>query len=213
MKQIIIACHPANTRVCIVEDGKLVEFWVERESTERLVGNIYKGKVMNVLPGMESAFVNIGLEKNAFLYAGDMIDTECGANNSLPNKLNVKVGDEILVQVVKDQFGNKGARISMNMSLPSRGLILMPQIDYVGVSRKLEDTEQVHELVNYVESIRKPGHGYILRTQSTDCSKDEILQDSEELEERWEKVKEAFKHKSAPSLIYKVNADLCLNAS
>ena len=166
MKQIIIACHPANTRVCIVEDGKLVEFWVERESTERIVGNIYKGKVMNVLPGMESAFVNIGLEKNAFLYAGDMVDCDCcEQKDESTNKLNIKVGDEILVQVVKDQFGHKGARISMNISLPSRGLILMPQIDYVGVSRKLEDTEQLKELVDYVESIRKPGHGYILRTQ------------------------------------------------
>ena len=92
MKQIIIASHPANTRVCIVEDGKLVEFWVERESTERIVGNIYKGKVMNVLPGMASAFVNIGLEKNAFLYAGDMID-EDGSIKETNGKLNVKVGD------------------------------------------------------------------------------------------------------------------------
>ena len=204
MKQIIIACHPANTRVCIVEDGKLVEFWVERESTERIVGNIYKGKVMNVLPGMESAFVNIGLEKNAFLYAGDMVDCDCcEQKDESTNKLNIKVGDEILVQVVKDQFGNKGARISMNISLPSRGLILMPQIDYVGVSRKLQNTEQVNDLVKYVESIRKKGHGYILRTQSTDCSKEEILQDTEELEDKWAKIQDAFVHKSAPALIYK----------
>ena len=202
MKQIIIASHPANTRVCIVEDGKLVEFWVERESTERIVGNIYKGKVMNVLPGMASAFVNIGLEKNAFLYAGDMIDEE-GSIKETNSKLNVKVGDEILVQVVKDQFGNKGARISMNISLPSRGLILMPQIDYVGVSRKLEDTEQVKELVDYVESIRKPGHGYILRTQSTDCTKEEILSDAEDLESIWEKIQDSYNHTSAPALIYK----------
>ena len=95
---------------------------------------------MNVLPGMASAFVTIGLEKNAFLYAGDMIGEEGNACECSSGKLNVKVGDEILVQVVKDQFGNKGARISMNISLPSRGLILMPQIDYVGVSRKLEDS-------------------------------------------------------------------------
>ncbi len=203
MKQIIIASHPANTRVCIVEDGKLVEFWVERESTERIVGNIYKGRVMNVLPGMASAFVNIGLEKNAFLYAGDMIDEEGNACECSSGKLNVKVGDEILVQVVKDQFGNKGARISMNISLPSRGLILMPQIDYVGVSRKLEDSKQVQELVEYVQSIRKKGHGFILRTQSTDCSKEEILNDANELEAIWQRIQETYVHKTAPALIYK----------
>ena len=201
MKQILIACHPANTRVCIVEDGKLVEFWVERESTERIVGNIYKGKVMNVLPGMESAFVNIGLEKNAFLYAGDMLEDEAPSKNE--TTLNVKVGDEILVQVVKDQFGQKGARISMNISLPSRGLILMPQIDYVGVSKKLQNDEKTQDLVDYIQNIRKKGHGYILRTQSTDCSKEELKNESEELEERWDSIQKAFSQKSAPSLIYK----------
>ena len=203
MKQIIISSHPANTRVCIVEDGKLVEFWVERESTERVVGNIYKGKVMNVLPGMESAFVNIGLEKNAFLYAGDMICDEAAQAGKVNNKLNVKIGDEILVQVVKDQFGNKGARISMSISLPSRGLILMPQIDYVGVSRKLENNDKVQKMVDYVESIRKKGHGYILRTQSTDCSNEELANDAQELEDRWDMIQKAYISKSAPSLIYK----------
>lgn len=202
MKQILIACHPANTRVCIVEDGKLVEFWVERESTERVVGNIYKGKVMNVLPGMESAFVNIGLEKNAFLYAGDMLEDEALSSGE-QKPLNVKVGDEILVQVVKDQFGNKGARISMNISLPSRGLILMPQIDYVGVSKKLQNDEKIQEMVDYIESIRKKGHGYILRTQSQDCSKEELLNDTLELEDRWDLIQKTYLTKSAPSLIYK----------
>ena len=203
MKQILIACHPANTRVCIVEDGKLVEFWVERESTERVVGNIYKGKVMNVLPGMESAFVNIGLEKNAFLYAGDMLVEDETLDNSESKPLNVKVGDEILVQVVKDQFGNKGARISMNISLPSRGLILMPQIDYVGVSKKLQNDDKTQDMVSYIESIRKQGHGYILRTQSADCSKEELLNESKELEEKWDYIQKTFISKSAPSLIYK----------
>ena len=203
MKKIIIACHPANTHVCIVEDGKLVEFWVERESTKGIVGNIYKGKVMNVLPGMESAFVNIGLEKNAFLYAGDMIDVDGETKGEVGKKLNVKIGDEVLVQVVKDQFGTKGARISMNISLPSRGLILMPQTDYVGVSRKLDDSDEVKALTEFVEKNRKKGHGYILRTQCLDCPKEELENEIKELEDKWEKIQDGFMHRSAPSLIHK----------
>lgn len=161
MKQIVITKQPTYTGVCVVEDKKPVEFWVERNSIERLVGNIYYGKVMNVLPGMESAFVNIGLERNAFLYAGDMLECE-EAKNHTNNQLNVKVGDEILVQVVKDQFGNKGARISMNISIAGRGLVLMPQVDYIGVSRKIVDDNLKEQLVSYVDSIRKKGHGYII---------------------------------------------------
>ena len=202
MKQIIINVIKSATRVCIVEDGKLVEFWVEKESKERLVGNIYKGRVMNVINGMNSAFVNIGLERNGFLFAGDIVGADEGADIQISN-LNVKSGDEILVQVVKDQFGTKGARITMNMSLASRGLIMMPNVDYVCASKKLPDDDKKLELVNYINEIRKKGHGYILRTQSINCSKEELKQETEELEERWEKIQKAYYSKSAPALIFK----------
>lgn len=202
MKQIVITKQPTYTGVCVVEDKKPVEFWVERNSIERLVGNIYYGKVMNVLPGMESAFVNIGLERNAFLYAGDMLECE-EAKNHTNNQLNVKVGDEILVQVVKDQFGNKGARISMNISIAGRGLVLMPQVDYIGVSRKIVDDNLKEQLVSYVDSIRKKGHGYIIRTQAQSCTKEELYQETIELEERWEFIQQSRLNHSAPALIYK----------
>lgn len=201
MKQIIISAQSQTKSVCIVENKKLVEFWVERESRERIVGNIYLGKVMNVLPGMDSAFVNIGLERNAFLYAGDVLGFE-EANKVEIKNLNIKIGDDILVQVVKDQFGNKGARITMNISLAGRGLILMPQIDYVGVSRKIVDESVKQELVEYVDSIRKPGHGYIIRTQATSCSKEELYQEAQELEAKWEAILEQKLKTSAPNIIY-----------
>lgn len=201
MKQIIITKQPTYTGVFVLEDKKPVEFWVERNSQERLVGNIYFGKVTNVLPGMESAFVNIGLEKNAFLYSGDMLDED--EHPVTDNSLNVKVGDEVLVQVLKDQFGNKGARISMNISIAGRGLVLMPQVDYIGVSRKIEDEQLKKELTEYVSSIRKKNHGFIIRTQAQNCSKEELLQEANELEEKWEFIKQAKLKQSAPSLIFK----------
>ena len=201
MKKIIISYHPYGSRVCIVEDGKLVEFWVEKEDKKRLVGNFYKGKVMNVLKGMDSAFFNIGLEKNAFLYAGDML----GADDEevQTTKLNIHQGDEVLVQVVKDEFGTKGAKITMNVSLAARGLIMMPSVDYVCASKKLPDNEQKEELIKFIDGIRKPGHGYILRTQSVDCSKEELIEETKELESRWENILKTFKNKQAPALIYK----------
>ena len=201
MKKIIISYRTSYTRVCIIEDGKLVEFWVEKESKERLVGNFYKGKVMNVIKGMDSAFVNIGLDRNAFLYAGDMLG--CEDTEIQISKLNVKPGDEILVQVVKDEFSTKGAKISMNVSLAARGLILMPNVDYVCASKKLPDDEKKEKLVNYIESIRKPGHGYILRTQSVDCSEEELLQEANELEERWKNIQKKYAESKAPALVYK----------
>ena len=105
MKEILINVQNTNTKVCIVEDGQLVEFWVERKNIAGLVGNIYKGKVTNVLQGMQAAFVNIGLEKNAFLYAGDTLAYKEELKDVTESRLNLKAGDKIIVQVVKDQFG------------------------------------------------------------------------------------------------------------
>ena len=125
MKQILITEHLIGTKVCVVEDGELVEFWAEKRNAHKLVGNIYKGKVVNVLQGMQAAFVDIGLERNAFLYAGDtLVDTsELSKEMANEDKLRLKAGDSVLVQVVKDEFGTKGARITMNISLPGRVVV------------------------------------------------------------------------------------------
>lgn len=203
MKDILITVNPSDTQVCIVSDGELVEFWVERKNMTRLVGNIYKGKVQNVLNGMQAAFVNIGLERNAFLYAGDTLEYGEILKEVTDKKLNLKSGDTILCQVTKEQFGSKGARITMNVTLPGRSVVLMPQIDYVGVSRKITDEVKKKQLVDYVSSIKPEGYGIILRTQSVDCSEEEIKDEIFELVEKWNKIKEANKTKPAGSLIYK----------
>ena len=149
MKDILISVNPSDTQVSIVSDGELVEFWVERKNMTRLVGNIYKGRVQNVLNGMQAAFVNIGLERNAFLYAGDTLEYGEILKDVTDKKLNLKAGDNILCQVTKEQFGSKGARITMNVTLPGRSVVLMPQIDYVGVSRKITDEAVKQQLMDF----------------------------------------------------------------
>ena len=203
MKDIMINVNPSDTQVCIVENGELVEFWVERKNLTRLVGNIYKGKVQNVLNGMQAAFVNIGLEKNAFLYAGDTLEYGEILKDVTDKKLNLKAGDNILCQVTKEQFGSKGARITMNVTLPGRGVVLMPQIDYVGVSRRITDEKKKQELIDFVTKVKPEGFGIILRTQSVDCSKEEIQEEISELVAKWNKIKELNMTKPAGTLIYK----------
>lgn len=211
MKEILIHVHPSNTKVCIVEDGQLVEFWVERKNLSRLVGNIYKGKVANVLQGMQAAFVNIGLEKNAFLYAGDTLEYSEELRGVTDTKLHLKAGDCVLCQVVKDEFGTKGARITMNVSLPGRGLVLMPQIDYVGVSRKITDEAYKREMIEFIRANKPEGYGVILRTQSVDCSREELLQEMHELSEKWKKIKQDYLAKPVTTLLYK-EEDLAIRA-
>ncbi|MDE6189449.1 MAG: Rne/Rng family ribonuclease [Clostridia bacterium] len=203
MKDILINVNPSDTQVCIVQDGELVEFWVERKNLTRLVGNIYKGRVQNVLNGMQAAFVNIGLEKNAFLFAGDTLEYGEILKDVTDKKLNLRAGDNILCQVTKEQFGSKGARITMNVTLPGRSVVLMPQIDYVGVSRKITDEQKKKELIEYASKIKPDGYGIILRTQSVDCTKEEMQEEVNELVEKWQKIKELNITKPAGSLIYK----------
>ena len=203
MKDILISVNPSDTQVSIVSDGELVEFWVERKNMTRLVGNIYKGRVQNVLNGMQAAFVNIGLERNAFLYAGDTLEYGEILKDVTDKKLNLKAGDNILCQVTKEQFGSKGARITMNVTLPGRSVVLMPQIDYVGVSRKITDEAVKQQLMDFVNIIKPDGYGIILRTQSVDCSKEEIQEEIQELVAKWQEIKKANMTKPAGSLIYK----------
>lgn len=211
MKEILINVQNTNTKVCIVEDGQLVEFWVERKNIAGLVGNIYKGKVTNVLQGMQAAFVNIGLEKNAFLYAGDTLAYKEELKDVTDNRLNLKAGDKIIVQVVKDQFGSKGARVSMNVTLPGRLVVLMPMLDYVGVSRKIMDEDKRNALIDYVKGVKPQGYGFILRTQAEDCDLEELRREMNELVAKWEEIKRDIPSKKVSSLVYK-DEDLAVRA-
>ncbi|HTX02819.1 MAG TPA: ribonuclease E/G, partial [Candidatus Acidoferrales bacterium] len=167
---ILISSDPWENRVAILEDEKLVEYYVERE--EKIIGSIYKGKVQNVLPGMGASFVDIGLGRNAFLYVDDInkqplnigdVEVTQGRSGFTINE-KVSRGDDVLVQVVKEPRGLKGARVSTNISLPGRYLILMPTGKYSGVSRKIDNATERERLRKIVQRIRPEGMATVVRT-------------------------------------------------
>lgn len=214
MKNIIIDTHVTGTRVCVVENGNLVDFAIEKTNSEKLVGNIYKGKVVNVLNGMQAVFVDIGLEKNGFLYGGDIcLDGKMISHNgtNAPEKLPLKVGDVIMCQILKDQFDSKGPRLTMNISLPSRVLVMEPFVDYIAISRKIDNEDEKARLENLVRNNRFDNSGYIVRTEAETCSEEEIISDIAELNERWQNIKKDYISCPKCSLIYS-EGDLVVRA-
>ena len=199
MKSILIDVHFSSTNVAVVEDGTLVEFWVERRNNANIVGNVYKGKLKNFLPGMQASFVDIGRERNAFLYDGDVVVDDEKISPS--PAAHFRPGDDILCQVTKDEFGTKGARITTNITIAGRVLVLMPQMDYVGVSRRITDEERRRELIDYVKKVRPEGCGVILRTQSESCVLEEISEEMEYLYAKWLEIKRKFLVSHAPALL------------
>jgi ribonuclease G len=212
VEKIILAdVNPYQTRVALMEDGELVEYYVERPGRERLAGNIYKGVVRNVLPGMEAAFVDIGLEKNAFLYVGDIAldssDFEFGeASQRVEPRLIrqvVKEGQELLVQVLKDPSGTKGARITTNITLPSRLMVMMPRMEYVGVSRRIEDEGERMRLKRIAEGLRPQGVGLIIRTAAQGISDAELADEMPYLVDWWRSLEVREKQTTAPKELYR----------
>ena len=199
MKNILIDVHFSSTNVAVVEDGTLVEFWVERRTNANLVGNIYKGKLKNIIKGMQAAFVDIGLQRNGFLSEDDVIVD--GEKFSSAGALRYRPGDDILCQVNKDEFGNKGAHLTTNITLAGRVLVLMPQTDYVGVSRKITNEARREELTECARRLRPEGCGVILRTQSESCSEEEIAEEMQYLWGRWQEVKRKNVISHAPALL------------
>lgn len=205
--KIYIDMHASRTKVAVTEDGSLVELYVERETSEKLIGNIYKGRVENVLNGMQSAFVNIGLSKNAFLYVheSNMVDgTEIvGAKKSKPAPISDKVGDEIMVQVVKEQFGTKGVRITKDITIPGRYIVLMPKNDYVGISRKITDEKVRERLAKIIEEVKVEGVGYILRTASKNATAREIKKEAKNLYAEYQRILKNYDSAVPGQLVYK----------
>src|SRR5580704_1608795 len=169
-KEIIVNVDNRETRIAVLDDKQLVELHVERE--QRVVGNVYKAKVENVLQGMDAAFVEIGLERNAFLYVADILPEEDddGGRNRNRRDLHIKDlvsrGDQLLVQVVKGPRGTKGSRVSTRISLPGRFLVLMPDANNLGVSRKIDESKERDRLKKIVQGFREPGFGVIVRTEA-----------------------------------------------
>ena len=207
--EILISSDPWENRVAIVEDGTLSEIYFERE--EKVIGSIYKGKVQNVLPGMGASFVDIGLGRNAFLYVddinrqplniGDVEITQGRSGWTISEKVNR--GDEVLVQIVKEPRGLKGARVSTNISLPGRYLILMPTGRYSGVSRKIESAEERNRLKAIMKRIRPEGMATIVRTAAAGVSEAELIADLGVMIRMWHGILESYKRAKAPALLHK----------
>lgn len=204
-KKIIVNCDNRATRVALLEKGKLVELDIERPLQYRVVGNLYKGIVANVLPGMQAAFIDIGLEKNAFLYVDDVFtdwDEESPPPAREPIEKLLRVGEEIMVQVLKEPYGSKGARVTGQITIPGRYLVLVPNADYIGVSRRIESQAERDRLRREVERLKQEQLGLIVRTVAEGVDVEVMEQDLKFLVQLWDRILSRFEQKTAPDILY-----------
>ncbi|WP_326642759.1 Rne/Rng family ribonuclease [Streptosporangium sp. NBC_01755] len=190
-----------RTQIAVLEDGVLVEHYVNREASQSYVGNVYLGKVQNVLPSMEAAFVDIGKGRNAVLYAGEVNFDTAGLEGQ-PKRIEValKSGQSVLVQVTKDPMGHKGARLTSQISLPGRYLVYVPDGSMTGISRKLPDKERTR-LKSILKKVMPENAGVIVRTAAEGASEDELSRDVARLSAQWENIQRKAKSASAPELL------------
>jgi len=214
--EIVINSISYETRVALLENGQAAELYIERKRDSSLVGNIYKGRVARILPGMQSAFIDIGLDKAAFLYVSDatsghddysgIIDDSSDdmrpSGEHRPIEEILQEGQDVMVQVSKDPIGTKGARVTTYCTLPGRYLVLMPDVDHVGVSRRLTDDAERDRLRAMALKLKTPGYGYIVRTVSEGCSEEELAGDMEFLKLLWENIIKKNERVSAPQMLY-----------
>ncbi|WP_341869724.1 ribonuclease E/G [Paenibacillus protaetiae] len=190
MKQMFMHGDGELLQTAVLDNGKLVEFSMERSENSSLVGNVYKGKVINVLPGMQAAFVDIGLSKNAFLYVDELLHPHLEKQPERKPAIAdlVKPGQEILVQIMKEPIGGKGARVTTHFALPGRFLVFMPTADYVGVSKKISTEQERTRLRLLGEQLRQNEEGLILRTATEGASASELEADVLQLREQWSRI-------------------------
>lgn len=212
-EEILINVTPVETRVALVENGMLQEAYIERASRKGIVGNIYKGKVVRVLPGMEAAFVDIGLEKAAFIHASDVVSSQSSASDSGDSPKTVpdirtllREGQSLVVQVTKDPIGTKGARLTTQLSIPSRYLVFMPDVRHVGISQRIEDEAERNRLKALVQE-GAAAHpdvqgGYIIRTAAEAASTEELMGDMHYLHHLSESIHERIAKVQAPGVVY-----------
>jgi ribonuclease E len=206
---VCVHVQPAMTQIAMLEGRSLVEHYVSRaaDDTNQIDGNVYRGRVQNVLPGMEAAFVDIGIPKNAVLYRGDVRydrdDIEGGASSAQPRIEDVlKAGQTILCQVTKNPIGAKGARLTQEVSLPGRFAVLVPNSSAFGISKRLGDNER-RRLRRIIDEVKPAGHGMIVRTAAEGVSADELQRDVETLLEQWNAIEVASKRSDGPGLLYR----------
>ena len=232
-KEMIISSNGHETMVAILEEDLVTEIFVERERQRGVVGNVYKGRVSKVLPGMQSSFIDLGLERDGFLYVAEVVDTleeferleggdeddkdkpdgeAKGRNGSDEPKEQpriedlLKEGQEILVQVVKEPLGTKGARLTSHVTMPGRFLVFMPTVDHVGVSRKIDSREERARLRGIVREFRET-HGFtggvIIRTAASGRPKEDIISDLEAFHAIWTDIRQRMESSRAPAVVYR----------
>jgi len=230
-KQLIVNVTNHETRVALLEDGTIAELFVDRGDDSNIAGNIYKGRVVRVLPGMQAAFVDIGLNQAAFIYVDDVFcndyreyvrlfeaeseieDININPEENLPpttyqKKRDITIGDlisdgqEILVQVAKSPMGTKGARITSYVSMPGRFLVLMPTSDHIGISRRIEDEIERERLKGLVQKLRTENYGYIVRTAAEGEQEEKLAYEMGFLNNLWENILKKFENAPAPSVLH-----------
>ncbi len=216
--ELVLNTRAHETRLAILENGNLVEFYLERELEPSLVGNIYRGRILKVLPGIEAAFVDIGLGKAGFLYISEVIphlwDIEFDLDIE-PKDYRIEnilqQGQEVFVQVVRDPIGTKGSRLSTRISIPGHYSVLMPFFNHIGISRRIEDETERKRLKKIVEGIKPKEMGVIIRTASIGADADKLSFEMKKLTSLWQDVLDKRYDVAVPGLIYK-EPDLCLRA-
>jgi ribonuclease G len=205
-KEIIIRAESDETLAAVMEDRRLVELYIDRADEERLTGNIYKGIVENVLPGMQAAFVDIGLSKNSFLYIREVLPKVSSEDEPVEDadiSDLLKKGQEILIQIVKEPTPTKGARVTTHLTLAGRYLVLMPTVSYVGISRRIEREAERDRLATLAENICPEGMGVIVRTVAQGAGEEELIADLKWLKSVWSKIVNKSVHSRGSKLIYK----------
>ncbi|MGH7493713.1 MAG: Rne/Rng family ribonuclease [bacterium] len=218
-KEIFISSSVSETRIAILEDSRLVELLTERPENERMVGDIYLGKVVKVVKGMRAAFVNIGHEQDAFLHFSDIGDSlvdyhafldleETSTNGRMPTASShhrpiPKEGQEILVQIIKEPISTKGCRITTELSIPGRYMVLVPHSDMEGVSKKIESAKERRRLKRIAETLRPRGFGMIIRTVAEEKDDESLQADLDNLKKTWHGIEQRLKRSKSPALVYK----------
>ena len=216
-REIVINSTQHESRIAVLDEGQVAELWVERTRQKTIVGNIYKGRVTKVLPGMQSAFVDLGIGRDAFLYVSDVMEAveeyEQEGHEELPFDESasrpeasisdlLREGQEILVQVSKDSIAGKGARITTHITLPGRFLVYMPTVNHVGVSRRIESESERARLKELLEGLRNGSGGFIVRTAGEGRTEDDFIADKRYLIDLWEHIRKRGEKASAPAAVH-----------
>ncbi len=212
MKSILINSSIFFDQVAVLEDGKLIDYIHEEKDNKKVIGNIYKGKVMNILPGMDAAFIDIGFEKNAYLFLDDLLSDKFLKEKKLKkrdvdniNKV-LKKGDELLVQIIREPIGEKNISVTTDISLTGKHIAFIPYSTEVNISKKIKDNDERNRLEQIGKEIMKDGNGMIIRTFAKGCMKEDMQKEYNMLSSIFKKIEKQLNYSYAPKLLYENNS-------